>query len=72
MYSTILILETLYECNVRELREESGIVVSPANLEQVGMIDFEFVGDPVILEVHVFTSAKYEGQHFETEGLCDN
>lgn len=55
---------------MRELREESGLVVSPANLQQVGMINFEFVGDPIILEVHVFTSAMYEGQHFETEGMC--
>jgi 8-oxo-dGTP diphosphatase/2-hydroxy-dATP diphosphatase len=50
------------------LREECGLVVLPVNLEKIGLINFEFVGDPVILEVHVFTSTKYEGHPFETEG----
>ena len=54
--------------NIRELREESGLVVLPVNLEKIAVIDFEFMGDPVILEVHLFTSTKYEGHPFETEG----
>jgi 8-oxo-dGTP diphosphatase/2-hydroxy-dATP diphosphatase len=53
---------------IRELREESGLVVLPNNLEKIAVIDFEFTGDPVIMEVHVFTSTKYEGHPHETEG----
>ncbi|XP_059353040.1 oxidized purine nucleoside triphosphate hydrolase-like [Daphnia carinata] len=61
--------ESICEAAIRELKEECGLVVSANDLEQVGIINFEFVGDPVILEVHIFTSAKYEGQHFETEEM---
>ncbi|KAI9562934.1 hypothetical protein GHT06_010390 [Daphnia sinensis] len=61
--------ESIREAAIRELKEESGLVVSPNNLEQVGIINFEFVGDPIILEVHVFTSAIYDGQPFETEEM---
>ena len=33
-----------------------------ADLKEVGQIDFEFLGDPKILEVHVFISDKYSGK----------
>ncbi|EFX75101.1 hypothetical protein DAPPUDRAFT_306869 [Daphnia pulex] len=61
--------EGIYEAAARELREECGLVVLPVNLEKIGLINFEFVGDPLILEVHVFTSTKYEGHPFETEEM---
>ena len=52
----------------REVREECGLEVPPADLKKIGMIDFEFKDDPVILEVHVFTVVNYKGHPVETEG----
>ena len=52
----------------REVREECGLEVPPADLKKIGMIDFEFKDDPVILEVHVFTAVNYKGHPVETEG----
>ena len=37
-------------------------------LNEVGLLRFEIVGDPVILEVHVFSADKYEGMPIESEG----
>jgi hypothetical protein len=31
-------------------------------------MEFEFAGDPVVLEVHVFDVTQYEGDPVETEG----
>lgn len=39
------------------------------NLIEAGVLLFEFVGDPIILEVHVFRTEDYEGEPIETEGM---
>ena len=44
------------------MREECGAVVEPEDFRKVGTIDFEFVGDPVLWEVHVFLTDKYSGE----------
>lgn len=59
--------ETIEEAAQREIREEAGIEVN--NLERIGMIDFEFIGDPKILEVHVFRSTSFSGTPIETEEM---
>lgn len=59
--------ETIEEAVRREIREEAGIEVD--DLEKVGMIDFEFMGDPEILEVHVFRSTLFSGDPTETEEM---
>lgn len=46
--------------------EESGVISN--SLEEIGLLKFEFVGDPQILEVHVFTTNTYEGEIKESEG----
>jgi len=46
----------------REVTEECGLHVAEDDLDYVGIIDFEFVGDPVHLEVHVFLARKFEGK----------
>ena len=46
----------------REVEEECGLVVSQTDLEYMGIIDFEFEGDPVHLEVHVFLARKFQGK----------
>ena len=56
--------ETVRQAAVRELVEESGAVVKPEDLEDVGRIDFEFKGDPCILEVHAFRTETYSGTLF--------
>lgn len=38
------------------------------SLEEVGLLEFEFKDDPVLLETHVFTSDQFEGEPVETEG----
>lgn len=59
------------KCNVianvyREMLEESGVTVS--NLDKVGVLLFEFVNEPQLMEVHVFRTRHYQGEPQETEG----
>ncbi len=57
-----------HDLDIRELKEECGLIASHTDLTKIGLIHFEFKDDPVILEVHVFTTVKYEGSPIETEG----
>ena len=50
----------------RELNEECQITVS--SLEEIGIITFEFVNEPPLLEVHLFKSSTFSGEPSETEG----
>ncbi|KAK7484675.1 hypothetical protein BaRGS_00024083 [Batillaria attramentaria] len=59
--------ETIHEGALRELKEEAG--VTGHELQEVGLLKFEFVGDPVLLEVHVFSTTKYTGQPSESEEM---
>ncbi|XP_062569091.1 oxidized purine nucleoside triphosphate hydrolase-like [Saccostrea cucullata] len=56
--------ETILEAAKRELFEESSL--KSDSLTKIGTIDFEFVGDPQILEVHIFTSTEFEGEPTES------
>ncbi|XP_062610008.1 oxidized purine nucleoside triphosphate hydrolase-like [Saccostrea cucullata] len=56
--------ETILEAAKRELFEESSL--KSDSLTKIGIIDFEFVGDPQILEVHIFTSTEFEGEPTES------
>ncbi|KAL5018992.1 hypothetical protein ScPMuIL_004714 [Solemya velum] len=51
--------ETIVEAAKRELEEECGLVSD--ELKRIGLLNFEFVEDPVLLEVHVFTTSLYKG-----------
>lgn len=51
----------------RETKEECGLEVD--NLDKVGVIIFEFKGQPQLMEVHVFRTNRYSGQPTETEGV---
>ena len=46
--------------------EESCVTVN--TIEEVARIDFEFVGEEQILEVHVFQTDDFTGEPTETEG----
>ena len=50
----------------REMLEESCMTVN--TLEEVARIDFEFIGEEQILEVHVFQTDDFTGEPTETEG----
>lgn len=52
---------------LRELLEESGLTVDA--LEKVGNIKFEFVGEPQLLDVHIFRADDYNGEPTESEGM---
>lgn len=59
--------ESLIEAAKRETLEEAGVEVT--KLIEVGIIDFEFVGNPEILEVHIFKALKWQGEPRETEEM---
>lgn len=63
----VLSEETIEEAAKREIREEVGIEVS--RLEKVGIIDFEFKGNPEIIEVHIFRSEDFSGTPTESEEM---
>jgi 8-oxo-dGTP pyrophosphatase MutT (NUDIX family) len=52
--------ETILEGAIRETVEEAG--VRPTDAKQLGIIDFEFKGDPVLLEVHLFKATTFTGE----------
>ncbi|MDP1706671.1 MAG: 8-oxo-dGTP diphosphatase [bacterium] len=59
--------ETIEEAARRELKEESGL--EAIDLEPVGLIDFEFQGNPEILNVHIFRCEKFSGEPVESEEM---
>jgi 8-oxo-dGTP diphosphatase / 2-hydroxy-dATP diphosphatase len=59
--------ETIEEALKRESFEEAGIIISKT--EKMGIIDFEFKGDPEILEVHIFKCTDFEDKPLETEEM---
>ncbi|XP_033223463.1 7,8-dihydro-8-oxoguanine triphosphatase-like [Belonocnema kinseyi] len=59
--------ENIYECALRELKEECGL--SAKNLRQIGILDFEFEGNPILLEVNVFETFSFEGETVETDEM---
>lgn len=59
--------ETIEEAALRELREEAGII--GGDLVKVGINEFEFVGNPEILEVHIFQTDKFSGEPVESEEM---
>lgn len=56
--------EDIEEAAKREVYEESGLEVQ--QLREVGVIEFEFVDDPEILEVHIFVVTGFKGKPRET------
>ena len=47
--------------------EECGLVANA--LHKIGILMFEFVGDPQLMEVHVFTTNDWEGTITESDGM---
>ncbi|MBI1984781.1 MAG: 8-oxo-dGTP diphosphatase [Candidatus Wildermuthbacteria bacterium] len=59
--------ETIEAAAKRELQEEAGIEVK--TLAEAGILDFEFEGNPEILEVHVFKGQDIMGEPLESEEM---
>ena len=59
--------ETIEEAAKREIQEEAGIKVD--SLDKIGIINFEFKGNPEILEVHIFKSNSFWGEPIESEEM---
>jgi 8-oxo-dGTP diphosphatase/2-hydroxy-dATP diphosphatase len=60
--------ESIEEAAKRETKEEIGVV--PLDLKKMGILKFQFKGEPEILEVHVFSCTNFEGEIKETEEMA--
>jgi len=60
--------ESIEEAAKREIKEEIGVV--PLDLKKMGILKFQFKGEPEILEVHVFSCSNFEGEIKETEEMA--
>jgi ADP-ribose pyrophosphatase YjhB (NUDIX family) len=63
--------ETLDEGAIREIKEESAVVVGKSDLEKVAIVEFIFK-DGKHLEVHTYFVRKWEGEPVETEEMKPN
>ncbi len=61
--------ETIKEAAKREVYEEAGITLLDKDIDNAGVIEFEFKGNPEILEVHVFRANKFSGEPQETDEM---
>lgn len=59
--------ETIEDGAKRELQEESGLTVDA--LHKVGRIVFEFVGDPELMDVHIFHTDSIQGTPVESDEM---
>ena len=59
--------ETIVEGAIRELKEECGLHAT--DLKKIGVLEFEFEGNEILFEVHVFETYKYCGEVIESEGI---
>ena len=59
--------ETIEDAAKREMQEEAGIELK--KFDKVGVIEFEFQGNPEILEVHIFRSDDFSGEPIESEEM---
>ena len=59
--------ETIEEATKREMKEEAGII--PGDIERFGIIEFEFQGNPEILEVHFYKANNFTGKPKESEEM---
>lgn len=60
--------ETIEQAADREIREETR-GIRALRFDKRGILNFEFEGDPVLLEVHVFRVTQFEGEPEETEEM---
>lgn len=61
--------EEILDAAVRELKEESCINVKKHDLKNVAHLEFTFEGEPLLMDVRVFSSTVFEGSAEETEEM---
>jgi 8-oxo-dGTP diphosphatase len=62
--------ETPAEAAVREMREETGMLLAAADLEPVGVIDYRFPSRPAWSQrSHVFVARRWRGDPVETREI---
>lgn len=62
--------ETVKATAKRETQEESGVLVEEENLEEVGVLDFQFKKNPdETLQVHIFKALRFSNEPRETEEM---
>ena len=54
--------ESIVNGAIREVKEECNITVNKDSLKYMALIDFEFIGNPVHSEVHVFEAKTFSGK----------
>jgi len=59
--------ETVENAAKREIREEAGIEIS--KMDKLGVVEFEFWGNPEISEVHIFCAEEFEGIPAESDEM---
>ncbi|KAM5213622.1 oxidized purine nucleoside triphosphate hydrolase isoform 2-T3 [Hipposideros larvatus] len=59
--------ETIEDAAKRELQEESGLTVD--TLTKMGHIVFEFVGEPELMDVHIFCTDSIHGTPTESDEM---
>ena len=64
----VLEKETPRAAAIRELEEESGLVVGEEILEQVGLVKFYFDGNQ-LFECHVFLVREWQGEPLESDEM---
>lgn len=59
--------ETIEASAIREMQEETGIVVH--DMEQVGFLNFAFTHTPETIDVHIFRIEDFSGEPIESEEM---
>ncbi|XP_014209527.1 7,8-dihydro-8-oxoguanine triphosphatase [Copidosoma floridanum] len=59
--------ETPLVGGIRELREECGLIGT--DLRTIGLLHFEFEGEPTLMEVHVFETFTFAGELTESDEM---
>ncbi|KKU48197.1 MAG: hypothetical protein UX68_C0019G0026 [Parcubacteria group bacterium GW2011_GWA2_46_9] len=59
--------EPIEEAVLRETKEEVGVIAT--GIERRGIINFEFNGNPEILEVHIFKADNFLGEPIESDEM---
>jgi 8-oxo-dGTP diphosphatase/2-hydroxy-dATP diphosphatase len=59
--------ETIEEATRREFLEEAGVTIK--DIFPLGVLEFEFQGNPEILEVHIFKAKEFQGSPTESEEM---
>ena len=59
--------ETIEQATFRELKEEAGVI--PKEIRKIAVFDFEFIGNPEIMEVHLFQGLDIKEDPRESEEM---